>query len=138
MAEQQGEHAIPTAGRSRGPNIHSGGEQDIGAPVPPYEGRQTSGKDKDQLIEEGRRSGHDAPPREISREEQEGVSPTDTSAASPLGVGESSSTQGNERKLGESEESHRKDRLETSHSGIGQSEPIDPDSPNMQPGDQGG
>jgi len=40
--------------------------------------------------------------------------------------------------FGESEEAHRKDRLETSYSGVGQSRPIDPESPNLQPGNQGG
>lgn len=72
------------------------------------------------------------------QDEREGVSPTDTNPSSPYGVGESGSAQGNEQALGKSDEERRKDRLETSYSGVGRSEPIDPESPNLQPGDQGG
>ncbi|MGH4025655.1 MAG: hypothetical protein ACRDRV_13855 [Pseudonocardiaceae bacterium] len=133
MAEQQDERPVPMEGRSRGPNIHSGGTQDIGAPTPPYEGRSVG----DEIDKRGS-TDHDAGSREISQEEREGVSPTDTTAASPHGVGESRGSQGNEQMLGESEEARRKDRLEASHSGVGRSEPIDPESPNLQPGDQGG
>jgi hypothetical protein len=110
----------------------------MGGPVPPYEGRQETGKSAEQLIEEGRGAGHDAGPRELSQEEREGVPATDTSAASPMGVGESVNSQGNEQALGDSEDSRRKERSETTHGGVGRSEPIDPDSPNLQPGDQGG
>ncbi len=138
MTEEQDERAVPPAGRSRGPNIHSGGTQEMGGPVPPYEGRQETGKSAEQLIEEGRGTGHDAGPREVSQEEREGVPATDTSAASPMGVGESINAQGNEQALGKSEEARRKDREETTHSGVGRSKPIDPESPNLQPGDQGG
>jgi hypothetical protein len=135
MAKEQDERPVPPEGRSRGPNIHSGGTQDIGAPVPPYEGRQETGKSKEQLIDERISTDHDAGSRNVSQEEREGVSATDTSGASPMGVGESTSAQGNERMLGESEEAHRKDRVET---GVGGSKPIDPQSPNLQVGDQGG
>lgn len=134
-ATEQDERPVPPEGRSRGPNIHSGGTQDIGAPVPPYEGRQTTGKSKEELIEERTSTDHAAGPRETSAEEREGVSATDTSGASPLGVGKSTSGQGNEEMFGEPEEAHRRDRVET---GVGRSRPIDPESPNLQPGDQGG
>lgn len=133
MAERD-ERAVPMEGRSRGPNIHSGGEQDIGAPVPPYEGRSAGSED----IEKRGKTGHDAGPREVSEEERQGVPPDDTSAASPRGVGVSTGSQGNEAALGKSKEGHREDRQETTHSGVGRSEPIDPESPNLQPGDQGG
>jgi hypothetical protein len=138
MAEQQDERAVPPAGRSRGPNIHSGGTQEMGGPVPPYEGRQETGKSAEQLVEEGRGTGHEAGPREVSQEEREGVPATDTSAASPMGVGESINAQGNEKALGTSEETRRRDREETTHGGVGRSAPIDPESPDLQPGDQGG
>lgn len=131
---ERDERAVPMEGRSRGPNIHSGGEQDIGAPVPPYEGRSTSGED----IEKRGKTDHDAGPREISEEERQGVPPDDTSAASPHGVGVSTGSQGNEQALGESNEARRKDRMESTYSGVGRSEPVDPESPNLQPGDQGG
>ncbi|MCA1674699.1 MAG: hypothetical protein LC799_21735, partial [Actinobacteria bacterium] len=94
-----------------------------------------TGTDKEQLIEEGSRSGHDAGPREVSQEEREGVPPTDTSPGSPHGVGESRGSQGNEQMLGESNEARRQDRLET---GVSRSQPIDPESPNLHSGDQGG
>lgn len=138
MAAQQDEHAIPPEGRSRGPNIHSGGKQEIDSPLPPYEGRETTGKDKEQLIEERISTDHDAGPRNVSQEEREGVSATDASAASPLGVGVSTTSQGNEEALGESEEARTKGRLETANTGVGRSKPIDPNSPDLQPGDQGG
>ncbi|MGH3942759.1 MAG: hypothetical protein ACRDTG_29885 [Pseudonocardiaceae bacterium] len=137
MAEQ-GEHAAPMEGRSRGPNIHSGGTQDTGDREPPYEGRSTTGKSKEQLIEERISTDHAAGTRVTSQEEREGVPPTDTTGASPLGVGESSGAQGNEEALGESEEARTQGRLETEYTGVGSSKPIDPSSPNLQPGDQGG
>lgn len=138
MAEEQDQRAKPMEGRSRGANIHSGGEQEIGAPTPPYEGRQTEGKSGDQLEQERGIPGHDAGPRDVSQEERQGVPPQDPNAKSPMGVGVSRGSQGNEQALGMSEEERRKARLETSHSGVGRSEPRDPDSPNLQPGDQGG
>lgn len=138
MAEQQDQRPVPPEGRSRGPNIHSGGTQDIGAPTPPYEGRQETGQSDQELREERGRTGHDAGSREISEEERGGVPATDTSAASPLGVGEPTSAQGNEEMLGTSEEARRKDRQKATSAGVGRSTPVDPDSPNLQPGDQGG
>jgi hypothetical protein len=120
-------------GRSRGPNIHSGGTQDIAEPVPPYEGRSTGSED----ISKRAKTDHDAGPRETSEEEREGMSATDTSPADPHGVGESNA-QGNEMGLGKSNEGRRKERQESTHTGVGRSAPIDPESPNLQPGDQGG
>ena len=134
MAEQQDERPVPPEGRSRGPNIHSGGTQDMGAPLPPYEGRSTTGED----IEKRGSTDHDAGSREISQEEREGMRPDDTTPAGPLGVGETRSSQGNEQMVGESEETHRKDRTEVSAAGVGRSKPIDPESPDMPTGDQGG
>ena len=134
MAEQQDERAAPMEGRSRGPNIHSGGTQDVGTPTPPYEGRSVG----DETDKRGK-TDHDAGSREVSKEEREGVPATDTTGASPHGVGDATSgAPGNEQALGKSDEERRRDRLETSHSGVGRSEPIDPESPNLQPGDQGG
>lgn len=133
MSEQD-ERAVPMEGRSRGPNIHSGGTQEIGAPVPPYEGRSAGSED----IEKRGKTGHDAGAREISEEERQGVPPDDTTAASPHGVGVSTGSQGNEAALGSTNEARRKERQEATHTGVGRSEPIDPESPNLQPGDQGG
>jgi hypothetical protein len=138
MAEQQDERPMPPEGRSRGPNVHSGGKQEINAPTPPYEGRRETGKSEEQLIEERSSTDHFAGPRQVSTEEREGVSDTDPNPSGPLGVGESTSDQGNERMLGEPEEEHRKDRVESTYSGVGRSRPQDPESPNLYPGDQGG
>jgi hypothetical protein len=60
----------------------------------------------------------------------EGVSPTDTTPSGPQGVGESISTSGNEPSLTDSEESHRKDRLDA---GVSREPNVDPESPPMPP-----
>ena len=80
----------------REPNVHSGGEQELGGLVPPYEGRQESGEGKDLEKERGD-TNPEAGPREVSEAEREGVPATDTTAASPLEVGVSTSTPGNEQ-----------------------------------------
>jgi hypothetical protein len=81
-----------------GPRPKSGGEQEPGGLVPPYDDRQTEMKE-----------GHDrhmdkifnrvdevepGPGREISDEERDGVPPTDMEAESPLGVGVSMTRRG--------------------------------------------
>jgi hypothetical protein len=69
------------------------GEQEPGGLVPPYEGRQTEAKEGlDEHMDKVFNRVDEVPPgpgREISDEEREGVSATDTEATSPLGVGES-------------------------------------------------
>lgn len=50
--------------------------------------------------------------REVSQAEREGVSATDATAASPLGVGESIVKQGNERMYGRSDEAHTSDQVD--------------------------
>jgi hypothetical protein len=80
--------------------------------------------------------------REKSTEEQTGVPPTDTQARSPLGVGESETTGGEEygeegdderRTLGTKGKSQRPYGDTTSGAGVDPQEPIDPDSPTMPP-----
>jgi hypothetical protein len=120
----------------REPNIESSGKQEPGGPVPPYEGRQTTGKSPEELREERNLPGHDAGPRDVSQAESEGVGPADPAPAGPHGVGISTSEQGNEQMAGSSEEAHRADRLK-----VGLTEGptnIDPESPAMTAGDQGG
>ena len=69
-------------------------------------------------------------------DDREGVSDTDvTPPAGPHGVGVSTSTPGNEPPLTDSEESHRSDRLDA---GVSREQNVDPESPAMHPGDQGG
>jgi hypothetical protein len=114
----------------REPNIQSGGEQEPGGPVPPYEGRSTTGKSKEELIEErADTEGHFAGPRETSQAEREGVTSTDPTPSDPHGVGASISTQGNEQMMGSSEEARRAERTDA---GIGGAK-----EPTTQ-GDQGG
>jgi hypothetical protein len=114
------------------PNVYTGGKQEPGGLVPPYEGRQTEGPSPHPQGGQGSAAG----PREISEAEREGVSDTDTTAASPLGAGVSKSKQGNERMYGRSEEAHDADQFDI---GVGgETENIEPESPRMLSGDQGG
>lgn len=119
----------------REPNVATGGEQEPGGLVPPYEGRQTTGPgDADRSG--GPENSPEAAPREVSQAEREGVPATDTTGASPLGAGVSKTKQGNERMYGRSDEAHRSDQLDT---GVGgKTENIDPTSPTTITGDQGG
>lgn len=121
----------------REPNIHSGGAQEPGGPVPPYEGRQRTGATQEELARDPQKQGEGlvAGPREVSQVEREGVSATDATAATPLGVGRSINTRGNERLVGKSEAAHDRDRLD--HGVGGRSANVDPSSPIMQPGDGG-
>jgi len=81
-----------------GPRPGSGGDQDAGGLVPPYEGRQTEMKEGYEEHTEKVFHGADdvapGPGRVISDEEREGVDPTDTEAESPLGVGVSMTRRG--------------------------------------------
>lgn len=134
MSEQNlGEAPTPTP---REPNVHSGGQQEHGGPLPPYEGHQTTGKSDEELQEERGGSGSMTGPREVSQAEREGVSATDTTGASPLGVGESTTTQGEELMHGKPEAAHREDQVSTGVGGFPES--ADPDSPTAIVGDQGG
>jgi hypothetical protein len=87
--------------------------------------------------------------REVSDEEREGVGPTDTTAATPLGVGESTTKRAEEygaegeegrRTLGTKGESERPYGTSDPENatGVDPQDPIDDDSPTMPPGDQGG
>ena len=68
-------------------------------------------------------------------DDREGVSATDTTPSGPHGAGMSTSTAGNEPSLTDSEESHREDRLDA---GVSGEQNVDPGSPTMRTGDQGG
>jgi len=135
MAEQKQDVAQPPYPRE--PNVHSGGKQEPGGdrPLPPYEDRQTTGKDQDELVSERGGEGSLAGPREVSQAEREGISDTDMSPSGPHRVGESPSESGNEQALTDSEASRRSDRLDT---GVSREENVDPESPVTHTGDQGG
>ena len=99
--EPEPEEPMPSsqgASTDLGPRPKSGGEQEPGGMVPPYEGRQTEMKDSYEEHTEKVFHGADdvqpGPGREISGEERDGVPPTDTEAESPLGVGVSMTRRG--------------------------------------------
>jgi hypothetical protein len=118
-------------------------------PLPPYD-KGEEGHIQDNPISRSSNVEHEAGPgREISEEERDGVPATDMEASSPLGVGESSSRRGEE--IGAGAESGRRDAgttgqaqrpagtsTERDSTTIDPQEPIDPESPNLQRGDQGG
>ena len=115
MSEQQDQRPIKGYPDSLGPDIRSGGVQEPGGLVPPYEGRKTATPRE----EAGQMASvftvdysNPAPKRKISKAERKGVPPTDTTAASPLGVGRSRGRQGNEKSLKWSEEKREKSREE--------------------------
>jgi hypothetical protein len=89
------------------------------------------------------------PGRQISEEERTGVPPTDTTAAPPLGVGESVTKRAEEygeegepgrHTLGTKGPSQRPYGTSDAKTatGVDPQEPIDPSMPKMPPGDQGG
>ena len=120
----------------REPNVHSGGEQEPGGDreLPPYSDRQTSGQSQEQLEQNRVGPGHDAGPRDISQEEQQGVGDTDLAPQGPHAVGQSTTTSGED--LGDmSEAAHTKDRLD---SGLSDLDSKAVESPATSSGDQGG
>lgn len=125
----------------REPNVHSGGEQDPGGDrdLPPYESRQKEGPGTDQdalLRERGGVPGHEAGPRDVSSAESGGMTDTDTAPKGPHGVGQTTSTSGEDYGRSMSEAGHTADRFD---GGIADSTSnVDPDSPSMRTGDQGG
>ena len=142
----------PLGGRSaRGPAADPAGSVDA-REVQPSEGR-TGGADRGTgLAEEGAAKAFDAaaagPPAPgpvPSAEEQAGVPATDTSAASPLGVGVSTGSRGedlaeDERGEGTKGASGRPygGSSQEEATGVAPQEPTEPDAPNLQRGDQGG
>jgi hypothetical protein len=123
----------------REPNIQSGGEQEPGGLVPPYEGRQTEGTSQEELAQkasERGHPGHSAGRRVISEAEREGLTDTDPNPSGPLGVGQSINKSGNERMYRRSEKAHHSDQVDT---GVGgHQKNVDPESPTTIVGDQGG
>ncbi len=123
----------------REPYAHSGGTQEPGADIekPPYDDRQSTGKSEDELAaERGGPGKSEVGPRTVSKTESEGVDETDTTAASPLGVGESMVNQGNEQMVNKSAAAQKADQTDI---GVGgHTENIDPASPDVLAGDQGG
>lgn len=129
MSEQAQRASKPPYPRE--PQAYPGGAQEPGGLVPPYEGRQTG---EGQDVEEERGGpGSQAGPRQVSEAEREGMSDTDMSPSGPLGVGETTTTSGEDLGRGMSEERQREDRLNT---GISDEEQTT--GPATHRGDQGG
>ncbi len=141
MTEQgQGPAQVSNPGE---PYVHSGGKQEPGSGIemPPYDDRQKTGKGADELAaQRGGPGTSDAGSRTVSQVdsqvERDGVSDTDTTAASPMGVGESMVTQGNERMVNKSDAAQKADQTDIGIGGATKN--IDSESPDMLPGNQGG
>jgi hypothetical protein len=134
---QQGE-GVAQPPYPREPNVHSGGKQEPGSDrdLPPYEGRQKSGDEQELMEKRGGVPGHEAGPRQVSEAEREGVTATEPAPKGPHGVGQSTTTSGEDYGRGMSEEARLKDRFD---GGIADSTTnVDPESPPMRTGDQGG
>jgi hypothetical protein len=140
-------------GREEIEQVQPAGEQDPGGLVPPYEGRQTEMKEgyeeHTEKVFHGADDVQPGPGREISEEEREGVSATDTEAESPLGVGVSMTRRGED--VGKQEDEEGRDDTGTKGStdrptGVSDeraSTSVDPQDtgsggPTMPAGDQGG
>jgi hypothetical protein len=129
MSAQSDQRPIKGYPDSLGPDIRSGGRQEFGGLVPPYEGRKTSTSRPEAEAMASVFSvdySNPAPRREISKIERRGVPSTDVTAATPLGVGRTFGRRGNEQALGMSEEQQRRAREQH---GISRSRPIHPASP---------
>ena len=136
---QQGQ-GVSNTPYPREPSL-GGGQQDPGGDrdLPPYEDRQKEGAGTDQealLRERGGVPGHEAGPRDVSGAESGGMTDTDMAPKDPHGVGQSPSTSGEDYGRSMSEAGHTADRFD---GGIADSTTnVDPDSPKMGTGDQGG
>jgi len=130
MTEQESGVARPPYPRE--PNVHSGGEQEPDSGdrlLPPYDDRQKAGKSQDELSQERGGAGKsDVGSRETSEEESGGMEATDIKPPAQHGVGETTTTSGEDLMRGTSEEARREERLE---GGIA-------DTGSMPTGDQGG
>lgn len=113
--------------------------------IPPYEGRKEQTGAGAEADYKAFRPDEYAPPpgerQEISKEDREGVEGTDTTGATPLGVGESSSEGAEEIAARDPEEwgetgthgqSNRPYGKDRASDGVGEQDNIDPESPPMQ------
>jgi hypothetical protein len=132
MTEESG------SGRFEGEEQH-GWAPDVGA-----EGKTTAGEAGAKA--QRTPSGEVGEGREVSPEEEKGVHPAETEPGSPFGAGESTTTsgeeissgdEGTEGYKGESQRPYGKGEA-TDSTGVNPQEPIEPSSPSMPPGDQGG
>jgi len=117
---------------------HHGWSPDVGT------GGSEKAKEANKKAFDGPPEGQDRPDREVSEEERTGVPPTDTTAETPLGVGESTGTRAEEygaegeegrRTKGTKGESERPygDTDPENDAGVDPQAPIDPNSPYLPP-----
>jgi hypothetical protein len=130
----------PGGRSSRGPEYGTGGEPQV--PVPPYDDlRGEPGENTAPTAFDASNAPEPGPAAPVSDEERHGMSPTDTNPEPPLGVGISRGgraedqapdrdepTKGAGRPFGRAGDDDSEDR----------DGPIDPRSPDLQTGDQGG
>jgi hypothetical protein len=140
----------PGGGSSRGPAPDPAGSADARA-AQPSEGRTGGADHGTGLAAEGGTKAFDAanagapgPGPVDSAEERAGVSATDTSAESPLGVGVSSGSRGEDLAKDERGEGTKgaSDRpygeSSQDETGVAPQGPTEPGAPDLQSGDQGG
>ncbi len=121
----------------REPNVHSGGKQEPGSGIekPPYDDRQKSPPD-DLVAERGGTGSSEAGSRTVSDAERGGMTDTEMAPSGPHGVGETTTTSGEDLSYGKSEDARREDRLDSGLSDVGSK--ATPGSPVTSSGDQGG
>jgi hypothetical protein len=134
----------PGGRSSRGPEFGTGGEPQV--PVPPYdELRGEPGENTADTAYDASNAPDPGPPPPVSEQDRTGMSATETDPEPPLGVG---------RSHGGRAEDLAPDRSDVGTKGpaarpvgraaeddadsVGDQRPIDPSSPNLQGGDQGG
>ena len=138
---------MPGGRSSRGPD--TGPSDEVQVPVPPYD--ELRGENAEDGAEGARRAfdaANAGPPGEappVSEEERRGISATDMEPEPPLGVGRSTGKRGEDlapdrEDVGTKGEAGRPvGRTPEEDAGQpGGSRPVDPRSPDLQTGDQGG
>lgn len=146
---QQAQQEAPGGRSSRGPEYGTGGGEPQ-APVPPYD--ELRGENSGEGAE-GVRKAFDAdnapdpgPAPPVSDEERDGMSATEMNPEPPLGVGKSTTQSAEDLApdrpdvgtKGPSQRPVGKTTEDDSDGNIGDSTPVDPASPDLQAGDQGG
>lgn len=89
----------PGGSPARGPEINPGGDIEPQVPVPPYDREQVQyggAESVRKAYNADEHAGEPGPTPPVSQEEREGVSATDTTGATPLGVGESTTKRAEE------------------------------------------
>lgn len=130
----------PGGHSSRGPEYGKGGEPQV--PVPPYDDlRGQPGENTAPKAFDATNAPDPGPRPPVSDEERHGMSPTDTDPEPPLGVGVSRGGRAEEQAPDRDEPTKGAGRPYGRASDDGSDDgdgPIDPRSPDLQTGDQGG